>query len=78
MAAGVGHVIVGVVLTGTLFTTSETLAEAVLYLELFDGVKVTESVLVPTVGTVPAAGEYANAPGTEAAASSCMELSAVP
>lgn len=42
------------------------------------GVNITVSVCAPAASTVPAAGEYANDPGTLAVASSCVELSAVP
>lgn len=42
---------------GAAFTTSETVAMAVLYLFELDGVNVTLRLLVPTGSTVPAAGE---------------------
>ena len=40
--------------------------------------KAADSVRVPAVSTVPAAGEYANVPGTLAAAFSCAAPSGVP
>lgn len=78
IAAGVGQVMLGVVAVAGGFTTRCTLAVVAEYFWVFEGVKVTDSVSVPAAGTVPAAGEYENFPGTFAAASSCVELSAVP
>jgi hypothetical protein len=42
------------------------------------GIKVTESVCVPAPKMVPAAGTYANVPGTEAVAFNCAPLNAAP
>lgn len=68
----------GVIAVAGGFTTSCTLAVDAEYFCVFEGVKVTDSVSVPAAGTVPAAGEYVNDPGTFAVASSCVELSAAP
>jgi hypothetical protein len=52
MPAGAAHVITGV----ALLTTSCTVAVALEWFVVSVGMNVTERVLVPTGGTVPAAG----------------------
>ena len=54
--------------SGVLATVTETVACAVEYFSVSAGVKVTESVCVPAPSTSPAAGVYANVPGTDAVA----------
>jgi hypothetical protein len=74
MAAGVAQAIVGV----AWFTASCTEAVAAEYVVISVGVKVTESVCVPALSTVPAAGVYAKVPPTLAVALNCVPLRAVP
>ena len=80
MGAGVGQLTVGV--AGV--TTRLTLPVAVLKLVVSVGVKVTVSVCVPAVSSVPAGGVYTNVPGTvvakpvETVAFNCVAESFVP
>jgi hypothetical protein len=75
MPAGGTHVIVGV----ALVTVIGTLANACVNDTVSAGVKVVVSVCPdPANSTVPAAGLYANVPGTDAVAFSCVALSGVP
>jgi hypothetical protein len=74
MAAGVAQAIVGV----AWFTASCTEAVAADYVVISVGVKVTESVCVPALSTVPATGVYAKVPPTLAVALNCVPLRAVP
>jgi hypothetical protein len=67
-----------VVVLVALLTVIVVVSVAVVLSVVSVGVKVTESVCVPAVSTVPAAGKYAKVPGTDAVASSCVLLSAVP
>src|SRR5919109_769211 len=74
MSAGVGQVIAGVPFS----TVRLTVAVAPVKFTASIGVKVTDSGCDPASSTVPAAGAYANVPGTLLVAFSCVALSAVP
>ena len=74
IGASAGHVIFGV----ALFTVNVLVAVAVVKSAVSVGVKVTESVTVPALGIVPAAGVYWKVPGVDAVASNCVALKAVP
>src|ERR671924_583629 len=74
MSAGVGQVIAGVPFS----TVRLTVAVAPVKFTASIGVKVTDSGCDPASSTVPAAGAYANVPGTLLVALSCVALNAVP
>jgi len=76
IATGVGHVIIGV---AWLTVTHHGCCRRRVIGAPSVGVKVTDKVWpAPAFRTIPAAGVYANVPGTLAVALSCVALSAVP
>ena len=73
--AGAAHVIVGVAFSTVIATVAVAVVKAVGSV----GVNVVDSVwLAPADSTVPAGGVYANVPGADEVAFSCVPSSAVP